>query len=125
MLKLMCAISSVPKPRSKPITAPAETNSSESETPVMMSALTTGMLFIVSRGERHFFFMLKKPMAAKVPTTTAMSEARTETSSVISSDWIIILSLKSSLYQLSVKPDQTVRLLESLNEKTISTAIGR
>ncbi len=140
MSKVRCAISSVAKPMCsrvgswKPMefSQPAKsfhtpknaTNSRQRLTPVTISALVMGMLLTVISGLRIRFFMLKKPTAARAPTTVAMAVASRETRRVGPMALVISLSRNSSTYQSRVKPCQTVRLLESLNEKTISTKIG-
>ena len=117
MLKVMCATSKVPKPSEKPSRFPVNTNSSIRETPVMMSALVMGMLLMVMSRLRGRRFMEKKPMAAAVPRMVAMTEASTDTVSVVLKADRISSSWNSSVYQWKEKPDQTVRLLESLKEK--------
>ena len=92
--------------------------------PVTMSALVMGMLLRVMMGLRQRFFMLKSPTAVRVPTTVAMTVASRDTSRVVESALMMELSRKSSAYQLKVKPFQTVRLLESLKEKTMRTKMG-
>ena len=132
----MWAINSVPKPmcrwtgrrmrpcapfshRAKASQPPKNaTNSRHRLTPVTMSALVMGMLLTVISGPRHRFFILKKPIAAMVPAPVA------ETRRVDDRALMICRSRTSSPYHRRVKPCQTVRLLESLKEKTISTKIG-
>ena len=89
-----------------------------------MSALVMGMLLTVSSGLRQRFFMLKKPTAAMVPAAVAITVESRETSRVADRALMICRSCTSSTYQRRVKPCQTVRLLESLKEKTMSTKIG-
>ena len=100
------------------------TNSRQRLTPVTMSALVMGMLLTVSSGLRQRFFMLKKPTAAMVPAAVAITVESRETSRVADRALMICRSCTSSTYQRRVKPCQTVRLLESLKEKTMSTKIG-
>ena len=64
-------------------------------------------------------------MAAAVPAMVEMMAARAETRRVIHRASRIILLLRRSRYQSSVKPAQTERLLEALNENTTSTRMGR
>ena len=89
-----------------------------------MSALVIGMLLTASRGLLHRFFILKKPTAAMVPAAVAMTVASRDTSRVVDRAFMICRSWRSSTYQRRVKPFQTVRLWESLKEKTISTKMG-
>ena len=63
-------------------------------------------------------------MAAMVPRIVATIMAMTETSSVVARLFKIRVSEKRSAYQWKEKPVQTVRLLESLKEKMISTRMG-
>ena len=63
-------------------------------------------------------------MAANVPAIVATMAAMTETPIVVVTEEIIMLSWNSSAYQSKVKPDQTERLFDALNEKMIMRKIG-
>ena len=89
-----------------------------------MSALVMGMLLTVIRGRRQRFFMWNRPTAAMVPAAVAITVASRDTSRVVHSALVMARSRTSSSYQRRVKPCHTVRLLESLKEKTISTKMG-
>ena len=90
----------------------------------MMSALVMGMLLMLIKIVRGRRFMEKKPMAASVPNTVEISVASTAIASVTPKALMIASLCRRSAYQCSVKPDQTARFLESLNEKITSTRIG-
>ena len=63
-------------------------------------------------------------MEAKVPATVAMAADSRATKRVVYREFMIWLSWNSSAYHFRVKPCHTVRLLELLKEKTISTKMG-
>ncbi|MPN62744.1 hypothetical protein SDC9_210497 [bioreactor metagenome] len=64
------------------------------------------------------------PMAASVPITVAKMVEITAMINVLASDDKITSLVNIFLYQSNVKPVQSARDLEELNEKTINTAIG-
>ena len=79
------------------------------------------MLMQMLRGRR---FMEKNPMAASVPNTVEINAARTATLSVVIKASMMASLWSKSAYQCKVKPVQTARFLDSLNEKMISTKMG-
>ena len=112
MQKVICAITSVPKPgRSSPVALNTATKSSIMEMPVTMSGLTMGILLSVSMTERKPLFIFLSPTAAAVPITVEAMAAMTATSREVRSASRIMLSRKRFSYHLSEKPFQTERLL--------------
>ena len=71
------------------------------------------------------FFMALMPMAASVPIRVERIADRNVICIVVRKADIIFSSWKQLLYQSSVNPPQTTRVLELLNERMISTMIGR
>ena len=71
-----------------------------------------------------FLFILFSPIAARVPSKVATTDEAMATTSMTTNDWMMTRSWNSSSYQRRVNPVQVLRLLLSLKEKTISTAMG-
>src|SRR3984885_4242667 len=103
-----------------------ETNSSSCVMPVMISGITSGAFTMpVSSRRPRNLAKRTSAIAASVPSTTAAVEAVTATSSDRSaacSSWRLCSNWK---YQAVENPPQTLTSGEALNEKAMSTMIGR
>lgn len=92
---------------------------------MIISGLITGIYVALIIIEREVFFMLWIPRAAVVPKMVASTDAATATIAVLRREVKIASLWNSFTYQSKVNPVQFALDFETLNEKTISTSIGR
>jgi hypothetical protein len=92
--------------------------------PVTMSGLTTGRLVMPITSFFENPRIASMLTAAAEPITVAISDDSTAIAMVLYSALIMLGSLKSSIYQLKVKPLHTALDFDALNEKTIKIIIG-
>ena len=122
------AISMVQKLRlvDAPNSLPTKTNISIREIPVMISGFVMGIsvtVFITALD--HFARSLLMPTAAAVPMIVEITVAEAARTKVLRTASRVLRSFSSSRYHFREKPVNFTGSLDSLKEKTITTAIGR
>ena len=118
---VICAIRTVEKLSDTPIPI----NNNINARPVTISAFNIGIFVILVSIALGTFFILFMARQATTPITVAINADITANTSVVFNAFIIESFAKNCLYHLKVKPFHVPSILESLNDATISTIIGR
>ena len=126
-LKVICAISSVPKLSESPelMALPTNTNKSISDTPVTISGFIIGIFVtVIAVLLSSFERILYMPTAASVPSSVEHTAEQSDNISVFFKAVTVALLWNTDSYQRNENPEKTEVLLPALNEKNTIMSSG-